>query len=266
MTTVNGWDCIGGNVGLIPTSLGPYGGGYLTGDPPVPWTPAQRAKFPQAVMYDQWPKTTTVGNECDAFDYETGTVKLADLVPDLKAARENFNAGVRAGQRWPAVYMSESRVTEVVNDLIKGGISACPLIVADYNLSQGEAAEKINTTSGPFPIVGVQYSNKGGGGAWDLAVYNLEWLNRRSKVVTPPPVNQNVTVPNVIGESAGSAHNALAGAGLVPTAPQGQKATDIVIGTSPVSGTSVPHGSPILILAVSDLSITINGHSFDIKL
>lgn len=55
------------------------------------------------------------------------------------------------------------------------------------------------------------------------------------------------TVPQLTGQSAGAAHNALVSAGLVPTADAGQKAGDIVSATNPAGGTSVPHGSSVRI-------------------
>jgi beta-lactam-binding protein with PASTA domain len=66
--------------------------------------------------------------------------------------------------------------------------------------------------------------------------------------------------------SAGSAHNTIAAANLIPTGLSGQKATDTVLFTSPAPGSSVAEGTPVLIIAASELAIIINGQKFDLKL
>lgn len=183
-TTVNGWDCTGSNLSKVPSAMGPYGGGYLTGSDGVPWTPIQRAAYPQAVMYDQSPDITSVDVTADAIDQENGAVTVGELAQVIKDAQSAFKAVARIGQRWPAVYQSADSVTTNVNALIAGGVTSCPLIVADYSYTLAEALSDVANASGPFPIVGVQYSDQGGNGAYDLAVYSLEWLNNRSKVAT----------------------------------------------------------------------------------
>ena len=56
-----------------------------------------------------------------------------------------------------------------------------------------------------------------------------------------------VTVPNTIGQSAGSAHNLIVAAGLVPTAPKGQTPDMKVSYTRPLPGTKVAKGSKVTI-------------------
>lgn len=58
---------------------------------------------------------------------------------------------------------------------------------------------------------------------------------------------QQVQVPHVTGDTAGQAHNVLTHAGLVPTAPKGQHASQRVHSTTPPEGTEVPHGSRVRI-------------------
>lgn len=58
---------------------------------------------------------------------------------------------------------------------------------------------------------------------------------------------QTTTVPNVVGKTAGQAHDALVAAQLVPIADPGQKATSRVRSTSPGAGKTVPLESPVLI-------------------
>jgi hypothetical protein len=71
---------------------------------------------------------------------------------------------------------------------------------------------------------------------------------------TPAPVassNNTVSVPNCTGMDAGNAHNVLASAGLNPTAPPGQRAYEIVSGTSPAAGSQVQPGSAVTIVTTA---------------
>ena len=63
---------------------------------------------------------------------------------------------------------------------------------------------------------------------------------------TPPttPVG-SVKVPNVIGKSAGGAHNAIVAAKLKPTGRAGQKPTEITTVTKPAQNTTVTSGSVV---------------------
>lgn len=77
----------------------------------------------------------------------------------------------------------------------------------------------------------------------------------------PPAINQGgggggggqgggtATVPNVIGYTAGAAHNAIVAASLHPVADKGQKATWIVTYTQPQAGTKLNPGDNVLIQA-----------------
>src|SRR5208337_2626423 len=80
----------------------------------------------------------------------------------------------RPGQRSPAVYMSQSRVTEVVNALIAGGISSgAGLWIAHFGLTQAQATAMVMTASGPFPVIAVQFRNAP---AFDVSVFSSDWL------------------------------------------------------------------------------------------
>lgn len=59
----------------------------------------------------------------------------------------------------------------------------------------------------------------------------------------------SVTVPATAGHTAGTAHNQLVAAHLVPVADPGQKATWIVTSTTPRAGAKVPSGTRVLITA-----------------
>jgi len=73
------------------------------------------------------------------------------------------------------VYMSLSAVTPVVNALIAGGIHSGPgLWIANWNLTAAEAAALVQHAGGPFPVIGVQYANRG---AYDVSVFSKPWLD-----------------------------------------------------------------------------------------
>jgi hypothetical protein len=210
-TAINGWDATGSNLHLVPPGAGKYGGGYLTGSGGIAWSNAQKAQYPEAVMYDQSPEITAMDVTCDAFDLEKGAVTTAEIAQCISESREAFDNCVRIGQRWPAVYCSWDSKTEVVDALIAGKIDSCPLILADYSFTQGNAIDQIVNASGPFPVVGFQYSDKGGGGSYDLAVYSLDWLNKRSAMSTPTPTptpkptETSFSIPGIPGDwKAGS--------------------------------------------------------------
>lgn len=59
----------------------------------------------------------------------------------------------------------------------------------------------------------------------------------------------NVKVPATKGNSAGTAHNKIVAAGLVPIADPDQRSVDVVIKTQPAQGVSVPQGTRVLIVA-----------------
>jgi peptidoglycan hydrolase-like protein with peptidoglycan-binding domain len=90
----------------------------------------------------------------------------------------------RPGQRSPAVYMSQSRVTEVVNALAGGGTSSgVGLWVAHFGLTQAQATQMVLNGSGPFPVIGVQFRNTP---AFDVSVFSSDWLATDSQ--QPPTV------------------------------------------------------------------------------
>ena len=63
-----------------------------------------------------------------------------------------------------------------------------------------------------------------------------------------------VAVPDLKGYQAGSAHNALVAAGLVPVAAAGQKAYWFVTGTTPSAGAMVDYGTRVTILASASIA------------
>jgi hypothetical protein len=82
--------------------------------------------------------------------------------------------------------MSLSNVTPVVNALVAGGITeGVSLWVANWSLTEAEARALVQTAGGPWPIIGVQYANRG---TYDESVFSAAWLAAVSgdPPVTPP--------------------------------------------------------------------------------
>ena len=76
--------------------------------------------------------------------------------------------------------MSGSNVTPVVNALIAGGIhSGVGLFLAEWN-GRDFAVAKLEASSGPFPVIGVQYEDAG---SYDLDLFLTSWLVKVSRKV-----------------------------------------------------------------------------------
>jgi hypothetical protein len=195
VATQPGYDVTGVNLSHLPAD-GRVKALYVTGSGGVPATAAQLAKNPHCVRIDQSPVNTAIDELADVLDYENGAAGAAQLAPWAKAAAANFKAARRPGQRSPAIYMSRSNVSAVVNSLIAGGVtSGVGLWVADWNLDPVQAAAEVSAGTGPFPVIARQYSNKGGGGLWDLDVWSTPWLENVSKApAAPPGVNPPTTL------------------------------------------------------------------------
>jgi hypothetical protein len=181
IATVTVCDAIRVNVGHLPKGAA---AGYTTGHGVVPWGAAEWKAHPGAVRICQDPGATDP--TADVLDVEAGAATVGTCARWAEAAAANVAAGKRPGQRHPAVYMSLSSVTPVVNALVHGGIhSGVSLWVANWNLTEAEAAVLVAHAGGPFPIVGVQYRNAG---TYDVSVFAKPWLDAVSgDPVTHPP-------------------------------------------------------------------------------
>jgi hypothetical protein len=170
IATVTVCDAVRANVGHLPK--GPAAG-YSTGTGIVPWGAAEWKAHPGAVRICQDPGATDP--TADVLDVEAGAATIGVAARWAEAAAANVNTGKRPGQRHPAVYMSLSMVTPVVNALIHGGIAeGVSLWVANWNLTEAEAAALVVHAGGPFPIIGVQYRNAG---TYDVSVFSRPWLD-----------------------------------------------------------------------------------------
>jgi hypothetical protein len=197
--TVDGWDSTGGNLSQAPKTG--QAAGYITGIPPVPWSAIQMAEYPGFVQIDQSPDINTIDDLADFYDVENGAVTVDEIAELVLDGQAGFKAAIRPGQRWPGVYCSRSQVTEICNALLAGGVMSCSLGIADYNFDHGQAQNEVANTSGPFPVVWRQYSDQGGGGAYDLDVFSVPWLNNVSVAPIPPIVKDyDMVILSVIGD------------------------------------------------------------------
>jgi peptidoglycan hydrolase-like protein with peptidoglycan-binding domain len=194
VTTVPVNDAISANVSRLPRGV--QAAGYSTGSGDVPWSAADKAAHPGWVQIDQSPAVTALDEEADVLDVEYGAATCADVPGWAKAAAANFASGKRPGQRAPALYVNLSNVTSAVNELVSakitGGVS---LWLANWNLTQAEAAAVVTLASGPWPVIGVQYSNQGGGGSYDMSVFSKSWLQAVSGSPVPPVIPVPAAAP-----------------------------------------------------------------------
>jgi hypothetical protein len=178
IATVTVCDATHDGIAHLPHGLA---AGYTTGSGGVPWTAADWKAHPGAVRICQDPGATDT--TADVLDVERGAATTSVAARWAEAAAANFAAGKRPGQRHPAVYMSLSAVTPVVNALVAGGIhSGVGLWVANWNLTAAEATVLVQHAGGPFPVIGVQYGNRG---SYDVSVFSKPWLDAVSG--DPPP-------------------------------------------------------------------------------
>jgi hypothetical protein len=179
---IDGADATTANVDSLPKGLGVVAG-YATG-PDVAWTRAQFAEYPDAIIIDQDPAATDP--MADVLDYEAGAATLDHLAPWARAALADWRAGVRPGQRSPAIYASQSKLTDVANALAAGGVSGIGLWIANWSEGRAAAVQQIEAAGGPFPVIGVQWADAG---THDLDVFSGPWVNARSSraVVAAPP-------------------------------------------------------------------------------
>ena len=125
--------------------------------------------------------------------WSTGAATVADCPGWAKRALADFRAVTRRGQRSPAIYMSAGNVTAVVNSLIAGGVtSGVGLVVANWSITEASAVTDVLDASGPFPIVGVQFSDPG---PYDVNIFSRNWLLNQAGGVQPAPACPGPGVP-----------------------------------------------------------------------
>ena len=167
---------------------------YVTGSDGIQATEADLLAHPNCLRIDQSTVITSVDVTADYFDVENGAITIAELPAVIKDAVAAHERADRPGQRYPSVYMSASNVTPVVNALIKAGINSGPgLIVANWNINQGQAAVDVQKASGPFPINGMQFKNAG---TFDINVFSAAWVAAVSRKPVPVTTVSGVVVTN----------------------------------------------------------------------
>lgn len=181
MSLITVYDAMGANVDKLILPPGVKMAGYLTGSGGVPWTPAQWAKYPDAIRIDQSPVNTAPNELADVLDVEQDAATLEDVPGWVLAAQRNYRNAVRPGQRSPVIYMSASNVTPVVNTLVAEMITSGVGLWIAGEMTFDQAAAMVTNASGPYPVKGVQYAFLGD---HDVSVFNAEWFNTVS-VKTP---------------------------------------------------------------------------------
>lgn len=176
------YDCTTANVDNVPAG---QLAGYATG-PGVAWTASQWAAHPKAVRIAQSPVLgLDEAVHVDVLDVETGAANFAECGPWALNAMASFRAVLRPGQREPAIYMSASNVTAVVNALNAGGVhGGVGLWVANWSWTEAQAVQDVLAASGPFPVIGVQFHDAG---AYDVSVFSSAWLAKVSALAPSPP-------------------------------------------------------------------------------
>lgn len=192
-TAVVGYDATRVEAPSLPRGAQIYAG-YSTGSGDVPWTAALFAQYATALgpclRIDQDPSASDP--TADYLDVESGAATVADCPGWANRALADFRAVARRGQRTPAIYMSAGNVTAVVNSLIGGGVtSGVGLVVANWSITQATAITDVLAAAGPFPVVGVQFSDPG---PYDVNIFSRNWLLNQAGGVQPPPAPPAVPV------------------------------------------------------------------------
>jgi peptidoglycan hydrolase-like protein with peptidoglycan-binding domain len=182
---VVGYDATRTSISSLPEGAQIYAG-YSTGSGAIPWSEADFANHATALgpclRIDQDPAASDP--TADILDVERGAATTADCAWWAKRALADFRTARRPGQRSPAVYMSASAVSSVVNALIAGGVtSGIGLWVANWSIGEAAAITSVLAASGPFPIIGVQWADPG---PYDISVFSRAWLLSQSGKHVPP--------------------------------------------------------------------------------
>jgi hypothetical protein len=145
-------DTIHDDVSNIPVNT-PKVAGYITGTPDIQWTNADWDRFPRSgkVRINQDGSTDVseagVGNVADC---EPGAFSVAQVVEWVKLRKHSNIAS--------AVYVSASEQGSLTGALREAGHTGVDLWVANWDLSEAEAADLL-TTSGEYPVVAVQWAS-----------------------------------------------------------------------------------------------------------
>jgi hypothetical protein len=173
LPTITGYDVTSANYSHRPVTGQPAF--YVTGTSDVISTPLMRLTYPNAILINQ--SGTDQNVLADMYDVETGALTPVQVPALIKSARISRLSGNM--RRNPGVYVNESNKTGVVNELAGAGLTNVPLWVADYSLTVEEAITLLQSSGGPYPIVGYQYNDAG---LYDEDVWLTSWVDAMSTV------------------------------------------------------------------------------------
>lgn len=145
-------DTIHADVPNIPRSA-PKVGGYVTGTPDIQWTAEDWARFPEAghVPVNQDPADPSTHGVADV---EEGAYTIAEAVERARA-RKSAGYGIYN-------YTDEANVSELCQALTDGGIDGSEIWLANWNLSEEEAAGLLGQAVHGYPghvIKAVQWAS-----------------------------------------------------------------------------------------------------------
>jgi len=143
-------DTIGADAFNIPASA-PKVAGYVTGAAGIIWTGQDWARFSGGkVKINQDPGSSPVANT-NVLDVEPGAWSNEGAA---QACR------IRLAHGWRIhCYTASSNLTPLVNELLAAGIRSCNIWLANWALSEAQATEMVETRSGPWPLVAVQWAS-----------------------------------------------------------------------------------------------------------
>jgi len=172
------------NINAIPAGM--LAALYTTGSVDIKATAEDFRKHPNAVRICQDHGSDITA---DILDMENRAATPSDCAIWIPKARHSFVTNARPGQRWPGIYCSLSRITEVANVFVNAKITNVPLWIAEWGLAQNLAINNIEARNGPFPTIAFQIRNDM---TTDFNVFSTEWLNKKSGAIvavkpTPPP-------------------------------------------------------------------------------
>lgn len=197
---VPGYDATHDNIGHLPS--GGVDAGYSTGTPGIRWTGPDWLSHPGALHICQ--DSTASDATADILDVERYAATNIQAAGWYNRALGAFQSVARAGQRRPAIYTSADNVTPLVNALISGGVRSGPgLVVANWNLTDPEAVALVRAASGPFPIVGVQFTSTQ---YYDVDVWSGQWLANTSGQKPAGGYEHTTNGTDSIGQLAADRH------------------------------------------------------------
>lgn len=145
-------DTIHDDAGNIPVNT-PKVAGYVTGTADIRWTNADWDRFPHSgkVRINQNGSTdVSEASVGDVADYEPGAFTEAQVLEWVKLRKHSHLAC--------AVYVAASNRASLTSALRAAGHTGVDLWVANWSLSEAEAADML-TTSGDYPVVAVQWAS-----------------------------------------------------------------------------------------------------------